>query len=148
MPRASTSNGQGAAKPGSTTPGVDDDIAHLFVSWFNRGDAEIAFLSSQHVAVRDAIDHWHKKQRTVRRILANHMEVTEQRTLPGRVHCIGYRKGALGVELLDPAAIPQEYRRIKTTETIDKTAIRRVLDNFGEVPGAALVEGPSTVVVR
>jgi predicted transcriptional regulator len=121
------------------------------VNWFERGDREIDYLQRREVEIKDAQDRWERKQKTVRQILAAHLDMTGQTKLPGReTKGITFVKGSLRVEILDSNYIPAKFKTVKVVETIniDKRAIKDALDNFEDVPGAALVEGPPTVRVK
>lgn len=116
--------------------------------WFQVGDAWIELLKSQKAAKQAAIERWEKKQRTVRQIIAAHLEATGQKKLQGASRSITFRKGATTVEILNDIAIPAAYKTQVVTYKVDKKAIKEALENFEDVPGAALVEGPPTVVVK
>lgn len=128
-------------------------LAHLkqvdgVVRWFHYGTAQIELLKAEKAAVQAAIDLWEKKQRTVRQIIAAHLEATGQKKLQGASRSITFRKGATTVEILNDIAIPAAYKTQVVTYKVDKKAIKEALENFEDVPGAALVEGPPTVVVK
>ena len=50
------------------------------------------------------------------------------------------------VQVLDVSAIPDEFMRVKTTATPDKTAIKKALKNGESVPGAAIVQNVNLVL--
>lgn len=116
--------------------------------WFKFGDAWIELLKSQKAATQVAIERWEKKQKTVRQIITAHLEATGQKKLQGATHSITFRKGAMTVEILNESEIPAVYKTQVVTYKVDKKAIKTALENFEDVPGAALVEGPPTVVVK
>jgi len=149
------------------------------VAWFQRGDSEIEWLKAEKARLSEVIERWERKQKTVRQILAAHMDTHNIKKLPGRAHNISFRKGTLGVEVLDEHAVPLRFREITITlpgevwaelramaaanaevqgvveqaarvskTKVDKKAIKEAIENFEEVPGAALVEGTPTVMVK
>lgn len=48
----------------------------------------------------------------------------------------------------DPATMPAEFVRTKTSHELDKTAIKRALEQGAEVPGFYLSNGTETLAIR
>jgi len=58
------------------------------------------------------------------------------------------RKGSQSVNVLNAGEIPAEYIETKVTESPDKTAIRNALKAGEKVPGAELITGDSSIVIK
>lgn len=121
-----------------------DDLA----AWFDRADSELGYLNFQAERIDYAIQKWEKKKATVRAILAAHMEQQGGKAIKGHYRTISLRPGAVSVEILDADAVPAEYKTVKQSVSIDKRAIRKAIEDFQDVPGAALVSGAATVTVK
>ena len=58
------------------------------------------------------------------------------------------RKGSQSVNVLNPSDIPSDYIEVKVTEAPDKTAIKNALKSGESVPGAELVTGDSSLIIK
>ncbi len=116
--------------------------------WFARAEAEVEYLRKRKGELDELIDRWESKQKTVRRILAARLDETEQKTLKGRERSITLRKGSMQVDVYDSTLVPAKFVIVKESRSVDKRAIKAALDNFESVPGAELIEGPATVVIK
>ena len=58
---------------------------------------------------------------------------------------VSYRQ-TFRTEILDAKLIPEEYRTVREEVSYDKAAIRKMLMNGGEVPGAELKEGKAVYI--
>jgi MoxR-like ATPase len=61
---------------------------------------------------------------------------------------VSVRPGSVSVHIENDDDIPTQLKRVKTTVSPDKTAIRKILDAGETVPGACLVTGDETLSVR
>lgn len=150
-------------------------------AWMKRADAEMEFLKRDEEETRAKRKAWETKKETVRAILAQHMEATEQKKLKGNKHAISLMAGRFSLDILDDHAVPLKYRSLTVTlpafawsellnlvrefgstycideatkaaqtatTTVDRKAVREALDNFQDVPGAAIAQGAAFVVVK
>ena len=65
--------------------------------------------------------------------------VCELRPFTSSKCAVSFRKSVV-CEITNEDSIPQEYRKVKETVTIDKAGIKEVLKNGGTVEGATLIE--------
>lgn len=151
-------------------------------AWMKRADAEMEFLKKDEEETRAKRKAWETKKETVRAILAQHMETTEQKKLRGNKHAINLMAGRFSLDILDEHAVPLKYRSITVTlpalawselldlardcsttmqtatelmhaaktakTTVDTKTVWAALDNFEDVPGAAITQGAAFVAVK
>jgi hypothetical protein len=97
-------------------------------------DAEIDRLKAIK-AIRE-----HKAER-LRKYLKASMEATETKEVDGITVKLKIKSNPPRVEVLNEALVPSQYKKIKTTETIDKAAIKESWEKGVGVDGTEVVRG-------
>ncbi|WP_251454755.1 siphovirus Gp157 family protein [Veillonella intestinalis] len=105
----------------------------------------IAILTADNEGVTQELERLRKRKERQKKLIdmlkANldiAMQVKGVKSLHVNSFTIGYRKSTI-VNVLDLAAIPDEYKRTKVTVDADKTAIKQAINNKIDIPGAELV---------
>lgn len=105
----------------------------------------IAVLTADNEGVTQELERLRKRKERQKKLIdmlkANldvAMQVKGVKSLHVSSFTIGYRKSTV-VNVLDLAAIPDEYKRTKITVDADKTAIKQAINNKVDIPGAELV---------
>ena len=119
----------------------------------------IKTLRMEAVAAKAEKDQWAAKEKArtnradyLERMLREHLEATGQRkvtTATGRTVAVvanGGKPPVVYAEAVDPAAVPEEFRRVKTE--IDTQRVQLFLESGGSLPFARLGERGSHLRVR
>jgi hypothetical protein len=119
------------------------------IGWFERrNEAEIALAKQMKADIDLSIRRRERRMEQVREMVQMAMERIGVTKIKGGMFTASIRQGSEHVEVTDMAALPLEYCRISVPSlSVDKAAIKRDLKN-GEIPGARLDRGPSTLSIR
>ncbi len=80
--------------------------------------------------------------------LRNNMEATGINKIQCPLFSITLVSGRDSVSISDQSAIPDEYMRVKTEVSPDKTAIAKALKEGVDIPGASLQRGQSSIRIK
>jgi hypothetical protein len=87
---------------------------------------------------RKAIEH---RVASMKDYLKTNMESCGITRIESPWFVLAIQKNPAAVDVMDEAAIPDDFVEIVTTRKIDKTAIKQAIDSGTEVPGAVLTRG-------
>lgn len=90
-------------------------------------------------------ERFNRKADTFKNLCGVIMDCANERSYKGSAGTVSYRAIPQGVVIVDEAKIPDEFK--KTTFTIDKTALKKALQE-GDVTGAELSNGGESIQVR
>ena len=119
---------------------------------------QVAIVIANISAPLDAIDHHiellkAKKQAIsnkadrLKHYLADSMEATGTKKVVGDIFTINLAAGSPRV-IADVDALPDEFVRVKTTLTADKTAIKKAINEGVDVIGASIEIGPKSLRIK
>lgn len=81
--------------------------------------------------------------------IAEYMERTGQKHLDGHIGKFTLRAGSASVDVQDTSIIPAEYWRVvPETRAVDKNAIKEAIRAGAEVPGARIVIGAPSLLMK
>lgn len=92
----------------------------------------------QMAARRKALEN---RARALKDYLKENMEATGITRIESPWFRLSIQNNPAAVEITDADAIPEDFREVIETVKIDKTAIKAVLKDGGDIPGARLVQG-------
>lgn len=99
-------------------------------------DAQALKVEAQALTERKAAKE--RKAERLREYLANSLQQAGQAKFETARCALSFRKSE-AVEITDEAVLPEQFRTIKQTETINKAAIKKAIKGGEQVQGAALV---------
>lgn len=108
-------------------------------------DAEIDAMKSAEKRIADRRKRLEKDRDWLRNYLLSNMlraEITEI-AANDKSFRVRVMAGSESVEVEDEAALPADYKRVKTVEEPDKVLIKQAIKDGFDVPGARLVRKPS-----
>ena len=83
--------------------------------------------------------YYERKSQNLKNYVGSSMQKIGKDNLELEIAKLSFRKSKT-TDILDPLLIPSEYKLTKTTEVIDKTAIKIAIESGSEVPGATITE--------
>lgn len=87
---------------------------------------------------RKAIEN---RAKWIRDYLKANMEACGITKIDSPWFCLSIQKNPAAVDIVDEAAIPDEFKQNIVTVKIDKAAIKQAIEGGAEIPGAALSRG-------
>lgn len=126
-------------------PDVDVVIFRLLRA-MTEADAVSEALGGRIVALRIRQDRFERQREDYRNIVANMLDVLGLTKWKSAEFTVSLTEGKAGVLITDPAALPDDFVRIRKEP--DKTAIACALREGREVPGATLTNGRVSMTVR
>ena len=102
-------------------------------------EAESAAMSEEERKLAERRGRNDRKAERLRRYLSDSMQRFGDTKLETARVSLGFRRSE-SVEVIDQAALPVEFIKVKMTETPDKAAIKKALKAGQQVAGAQLVE--------
>ena len=104
--------------------------------------AEADAIKAEEKALAERRKAKESKAERLKEYLANSMLIAGQTKFESAKCALSFRRST-SVNILDIDAIPEEYRKIKTEISADKTAIGKLLKAGEQIAGAELVEKQS-----
>ena len=102
-------------------------------------EAEAAAMREEERKLAERRGRNERKAERLRKYISDSMQRFGDTKLETARVSLGFRRSE-SVEVVDQAALPVEFVKIKMTETADKAAIKKALKSGQQVEGAALVE--------
>lgn len=128
---------------------IGEQIAALKMTYDDKVDGVIAFIKEQRAlataikAEQDALKERRAAiENRVERLseyLANCLRIANKTAYENARHKVTFRRSE-AIEIIDESLIPAEFKVVKTTETVDKKAIKEAIEEGEIVDGAVLVE--------
>ena len=81
--------------------------------------------------------YYDRRGQKLKSYLAHNLQMIGKDRLETEKAVLSFRKSET-TDILDEKLIPQEYKTVKTTESINKTAIKEAINGGVEVPGAVV----------
>jgi uncharacterized small protein (DUF1192 family) len=114
----------------------------------NSFDHHVAMLDAEIARLKSLKDSYTSKQASLKEYLRVNMERTEISKIQCDLFSITLRKGSPVVNVIDESALPDDYVTVKTVVSPDKRAIGAALKAGEEIPGAELVTGKSSILIK
>lgn len=102
-------------------------------------EAESAAMREEERKLAERRGRNERKAERLRKYISDSMQRFGDTKLETARVSLGFRRSE-SVEIVDQAALPVEFLKVKMTETPDKTAIKKAIKSGATVEGAALVE--------
>lgn len=134
------------------------EIAETLAAEVRKVDGIASFLSyceSMQRFASEEISRLHERKARfarhedrLRQYVIRTMEDADVKRLEGKTATFHLRACASSADIRDESAIPEKFKVSKVVITVDKRAVRAALESGEDVPGAELIIGKNTVVVR
>ena len=135
---------------------AEAEIARYLEAEVRKVDGINAYLStceSQQAAAKAEIDRlkvrmstWESREQRVRDYVHTVMERIGAKKLEGNTATFTLRAAPASVVVLNEGDIPAEFKRTTVSVSVDKTAIKKAINEGRDVPGADLSIGKNTLV--
>jgi hypothetical protein len=115
-----------------------------------RCDAEVAIREEMCREIEQSIGVWNKRKLRVRDTTKRAMKYIGASLIKGKAHSISLRAGVESLVIEDESQIPDNYKQVRTTITVDvdKSALKLDLKDGKKVAGAKLVRGDEVLTIR
>lgn len=107
-------------------------------------------LEAESAAIKNAIELMTKRKKAIdnkvvrmKSYLLSHMQDCGITEISCPEFCVKVKKNPPSVVIYDEDALPPDYKKVKTTESWDKTAIKADIKSGLEIEGAKLEQGSS-----
>lgn len=104
-------------------------------------DAEIKRLQERKKVILN-------KQKSMRDYLLHNMQASGIEKIQCPLFTASLRKGVESVQIDDESLLPDEFVKVEVVTKADKNAIKAKLKAGEEIPGASLVRGETTIVIK
>ena len=119
-------------------------VSHVILNF----NSDIAALDVEIDRLTDRKRVIANRQKEIKEYLRTNMDAAGITKISCPLFSITLAKGRESVVVDDESAIPDDLMRVKTDMSPDKTAIAALLKSGGEVPGARLERGQSTIQIK
>ena len=119
-------------------------VSHIILNF----NSDIAALDVEIDRLTDRKRVIANRQKEIKEYLRTNMDAAGITKISCPLFSITFAKGRESVVVDDESAIPDDLMRVKTDMSPDKTAIAALLKSGGEVPGARLERGQSTIQIK
>ena len=119
-------------------------VSHVILNF----NSDIAALDVEIDRLTDRKRVIANRQKEIKEYLRKNMDAAGITKISCPLFSITLAKGRESVVVDDESAIPDDLMRVKTDMSPDKTAIAALLKSGGEVPGARLERGQSTIQIK
>ena len=135
---------------------IERDLASAIEAEIRKVDSVAQFLahceSQQQFAaeeikrLQERKQFWARKEDRLKGYIQVVMESAGLKKLEGRTNTLSLRACPASVEVLDEAAVPEEYTVVKVESSVDKKAVNAALEDGIEIPGVRLITDRKAVV--
>ena len=119
-------------------------VSHVILNF----NSDIAALDVEIDRLTDRKRVIANRQKEIKEYLRKNMDAASITKISCPLFSITLAKGRESVVVDNESAIPDELMTVKTDMSPDKTAIAALLKSGGEVPGARLERGQSTIQIK
>ena len=119
-------------------------VSHVILNF----NSDIAALDVEIDRLTDRKRVIANRQKEIKEYLRKNMDAAGITKISCPLFSITLAKGRESVVVDDESVIPDDLMRVKTDMSPDKTAIAALLKSGGEVPGARLERGQSTIQIK
>ncbi|MCI5836255.1 MAG: siphovirus Gp157 family protein [Veillonellaceae bacterium] len=113
-----------------------DNIGKLY----RQLDADEEAVQKEIERLAERKKHMERTQERLKDIVKAYLELVGQRKVAGALFTATIKRNTPKVIINDEAAIPREFIKVKTTESVDKTAIKKAIAAGAEVAGATVIQ--------
>lgn len=103
-------------------------------------ESDSSQIDAEIVRLAEAKKRRERRAESLRKYLKGAMEATNTQEIDGTILKLKIKKNPPSVEIVDESLVPPLYRKTKTVETIDKTAIKEALKSGLGVDGTRVVQ--------
>lgn len=125
-----------------------EEIADWLIAEIQQDEAFAVSLKAQEEAMHTRRVRLENRARVKRKLAVEMLEAAGLKKLERPRATLTRTAGRTRPDITDPDAIPSQLHITKTITTPDTAAIKRLLEAGEDVPGARLVRGSDTLILR